>query len=693
MSMAGVSRQPRVVLETATGTTYDIPVYDLEGRPGPINLTPIDPFDQVSIVGDTARALDRRADQIIAPDQTGGAGRDAYVETEGVTDYRQSDADPRVPGTIVCRPRADPLAGTLPDTGLEPWRIHYAGYTSATRHCIAWGSRGYRQDGGAYTVFAGDGGLGVYGYVRALGYTFILNNTGQLRRTSDGVTFAASGTLPAAVGAGSAVGLALHDGKLWTVWKSTARQTMELYQWQSPAATVVPDAVLAGSTSWVAGTETITELVVWKDGAGSPALAILTSQRLLMYNPVGQTIEEYDDFSANNPDGATTDVGITAMVFKTTGDLFVAQGIHNDYLMRYTPGAGFGKVTPNRYGGLSEDRQGSPRVMAQNAYGLGVWTTPTTVVGGAAYGGAAWFVNPEGGWHCLHRNNDPGELMPATAYVNGGGIGGGEFYTVYRDSATGLNTVYVQDVPNVSARPQFAVGRRYDVSDQQYHEYARTDFGSPGTRFALLGFTLVSLLSDGSDQYGMDATARYEVEYAINGGAWTKVTQYKDINGVFRSLFGGKEVRSSLTDIGFPVRLVVNNEFGVVGYDLKWRVLLRTISSDDTPVLVYCAPRAKKVPPQHYAYEFVVDVMDFVNQSGAAPGGALAAPFGRSAHGVHDALSLLDALGTMVKLTFGAAGQQATDMCEFAMAPQLHPMAGVGRYRVSLRSVAADPSG
>ena len=178
-----VSTRNFAVIETSTSVKYRLPIYDRNGNPGTINKQPQTPFDQVSIVGDTATVSDRRASQIIPVDQTLGAGRDAYNETEGITDYRQSDADPRAPGAIVARPKRVLLGDTLPNTGTEPWRIAYTGYAGASIHAYAWGARGeYHTTGdgaGVWNQWVGDGGNGVYGYFRGLGYTFFMANTGN----------------------------------------------------------------------------------------------------------------------------------------------------------------------------------------------------------------------------------------------------------------------------------------------------------------------------------------------------------------------------------------------------------------------------------------------------------------------------------------------------------------------------------
>lgn len=683
MSMAGVgTSNPRIALETSTGTVYDLPVYDLEGNASPINLQPIDPFDQINIVGDTAKALDRRVDRVIPSDQRGGAGRDKYVETEGVTDYRESDADPRFPGALVCRAKKTAL-GVLP-TATFGQQVIWVGYAGATIHSWGMGNSLYYHNGAAWVATAGIVGGTMYGYTRGFGYTWALGFQ-RAYRSADGINFVAVG---AGAFTGLPEGLAVFDGKLWTCQLDAVANVMNLQASVNPtaAAGVVAFTTVASiPMNMAAGTsETFAQLFTWKDGAGSPALGVLTTQRLLIYNPVGGTLEEYDDFSANNPEGgapAPSLIGMCALQFKSTNDLYVGQGQNVDYLMRYSPGAGFAKTTPNLNGGLPRARQGSPRALAQNAYGLGVWTSDTSLFGGGTAHGGAWFLTPEGGWHCLNRD------ISGTLTIWGGGMGGGKFWTVFSD-----RSVDQQDLPNNGSRPQFAVGRKYEINTFHYHNYGRTDFGTEGTRLGLLGFDLCTVKSDGTDLYGLDAAASLVVDYKINGGAWTPVSQYKDNTGTVRTL-PGNTITAALTNVGFPLRLVINNEFGVVAYEVEWRVGLRTSNEDQTPVVVYCAPRAKKTPPPHYTYDFVINVQDLKGVGGMGQGGVLPVPGGKSPAGIHKGLELLDQLGNMVKLTYGVGGQNRSDICEFAMAPQLHPQAGVGRYRISLRSVASDASG
>jgi hypothetical protein len=679
MSMAGMARQPRIVLEINTGAKYDLPVYNLEGQPSAISMQPIDPFDQINVIGDTAKALDRRVDRIIPSDQTGGSGRLKYDETEGVTDFRHSDGDTRHRGVIVCRPKITAVGDVDSATPLTKNFAWIDVYDPASNDLVAVVNDVplYYNAGAGTWNLSTIGAVTTEGWGKGFSYYFVVRNR-RVYRSPTGAVYTA---LAAGVfaGGGQTRGIGAYDNKLWTVDYDIANSQCVLYASTNPtaAAAAVTFTEVARWLPWgsaVAG-ETVVQLFPWKDAAGSPALCILTTQRLLMYNAVGGTVEEYDTWPEVNP--YSSPYGVFAQVFKSTGDLYISQAGDTDHLMRYSPGAGFGKVTPNRYAGLPVTRYGNTRMMAQNAYGLVAWQRPVDGAGG----GAVWFMDAQGGWHTLYRDT------VGSNYPVGGGVGNGRVYTVLVDG-----TVRWQPLPSTGALPQFAVGRKYDTTVPQIHTYAKTDFGTEGTRFTLLGFDLHTYFSDGTDRPGLDADVSVKVEYNLDGVGWITVTQYKDIFGTIRTL-AGNVVTATQNMIGFPARLVIDNEFGDSGYDLEWRVTLSTTNENQTPVLVYCAPRAKKTPLPHYAYEFVVDVMDFRNQSSAAGGGALGLPFGNSSGFLHQGLENLDQLGTMVKITYGVGGQRRTDMCEFAMSPQLHPQAGEGRYRISLRSVASDPSG
>jgi hypothetical protein len=673
---------------TTADATYTMPTYDLEGRPAVVAMQPQEPFDQVSIIGDTSKVSDRRVAQIIPSDQRGGAGRARYTETEGVTDYRQSDCDTRHLEAIVCRPKTTSLGSA---SGGEGIRLFYAGYAGAKIHSYARGI-GVQYHPGTGTVWTsctGMGGANPWGYVKAFGYTWICGDN-RIYRSSDGIAFTA---VAAAVFPFNSRGLAAHDGKLWTLVLDTTNNQATLYASTNPtaAAASVAFAAVASFPLLItsAATEAVYDMVPWKDASGSPALMILTTQRLLTYNAVGATIEEYDDFSDNNPDGGAPDLsvlGMCAIAFKTTGDLYIGQGRHNDYLMRYSPGAGFGKIGPNQNGGLEKRRQGAIRALAQNAYGLGVWTAATTVVGDTSLqGGAAWFMSSDGGWHCLNR-----DLGGAPRTVAGGGIGGRKFWTAFTTGG-GTCPIEEQDLPNVGSLPQFAVGRKYDTYfDGQTHNYSSTDFGVELSRKTLLGFTVHCRKSDGTEVHGLDDNASIKVRYRTDGGTWTTVTQYIDDSaapGVVRTNATGI-FTSATTGVGWPLRLVVNDEFGVPFYDMEWSVTLYTTDEDETPVVVAVAPRATRTPPPHYTYEAVVDLASLeVN-------GGLATTVGGGPTAVDTLLNELDHIGTMVSLEFGGQGvRHSVRSCEFAMAPQLMAHLGTGRYRLIFKSVGADPSG
>ena len=156
MSVSAVAQRARVILETEDAV-YDLPTYGLDGRPAPLSLQPQEPFDQINMVGDTSKVSDRRANQIIPVDQRMGAGRDAYKETEGVTDYRQSDADPRFEGALVCRPKRTSL-GTLTGMGQINPVLKYTGIANAMIHAypVHGGTLKYHPGTGEHIVDLAD---------------------------------------------------------------------------------------------------------------------------------------------------------------------------------------------------------------------------------------------------------------------------------------------------------------------------------------------------------------------------------------------------------------------------------------------------------------------------------------------------------------------------------------------------------
>jgi hypothetical protein len=686
-----------VTLADSSGALYTLPSLDLAGNPAPLSLSPQEAFDQVAIVGDTEKVADKRSSQIIPADQTGGSGRDRYTETEGVDDFRESDCDSRFAGAVVIRPERTSL-GFLP-TYAQGEMVVGAGYAGAQIHAWTRTGGGYYHPGTGttWTAFVGPP-LSISGYAGGLGYTYVAG-TDRCYRSSNGINFAAIGG--GAVLAGALVaGLVIHDNKLWTVALDTANNKLVLYACVDPTNAVPAAATFARvvDTPWTATQEQPIDLVSWKDGTNAPLLLILTTRRMLAYDAVGGTIVQYDDWIENNPEGGPLGpvqiTGICAAHFKTTGDLYVGQGQHCDYLMRYSPGAGFEKVTPNGYGGLTKVRQGAIRAVAQNAYGLGVWTAPTTVVGEALSttaggGGGAWFINEKGGWHCLNRRLGTGGVQLS---IIGGGIGNRKFWTVFFDG-----TVEEQALPPVGSRPQFAVGRRYDtqLNFLGWHHSAITDGGSTLLRKTLYGFTLHCLLSDGTGAFGMDTGAAVYLEYRINGGNWTAVSQYKDGNGVTQAVAGTAGRFAFVAGLApFPLRLLVNPPWGVQFYELEWRYRLETTDATKTPVIVFVGPRYRKKPSPRYTYEFVTDLAGGAMLGGLGPGGPLALPGGNSAQKLHEILVAKDASAELVQLRYGAMGEETTvESCEFAMAPQHLPHLGIGRYRIVLRDVTTDPSG
>jgi hypothetical protein len=677
MSFAPTVKNPYIQLKDRSGAIYRFDTLNERGQPALLNLSPDEPFSQINVVGDTATIADKRTSQIVPVDLSMGASLREYKNTEGITQFLQSDCDTRFEGVVVCRPARTALAGNIGATNAH-WRIVYTGKAGALYHGIAAnGTTSKYHSGAAWVNFAGLGGANV-GHVQALGYIYTLDVTSRrLFRSADGINFAAVGA--AIVAAGTVYDIAFFDNKIWALVYDSGTFTLGLYSFTDAAAAAPANAVLVSSFSFNSLTEAPMHLVVWKDAAGGRCLFAVTSRQVLMYNAVGNVFEPYEDFAENNPssmNGAWS-LGVHALVFKSTNDLYLSHGKDADYLMRYSPGAGFGKVGWNAGGGLDANRQGHVQMLAQNSYGLAVWVRGSTTVGGATTCGGVWWMNPSGGWHCINRD------LGGTKTIAGGGIANSLLFTVYSDG-----TVEHQPFPNTGAHPQHAVTHDFDANVDLVLHYSKTNGGIELARKNLLGFTLHTLGSDGDDEFGLDNGTSVKIEYRLDGGAWVTVTQYIDTNGAIQTLVGSVVAGSDFANSSFPLRLIVGtNGLGVLWYEMEWRVTLRTTNPIKTPVLVTCAPRFLKVLPPHYTFDCVVDLSLMGNFD---------FPMGKGAAAVHKTLKALDHTGYMFELSYGGVDWAAPEVIrsvEFAMAPQIMPHLGFGRYRLVLRDVSQDPSG
>lgn len=684
---------PWVQLRDKDGYTYRFDTLGEDGQASPVVKQPQEPFDQISIIGNTEQVNDRLASQVIPGDSSGGSGRRQYNETEGITDYSESDLDTRHGQVQVARPERTALAGTLPATTAH-WKIIHVGRSGgATLHAIDPNQVGRYYTGLTWTAWTGPT-TRTRGHVQALGYIYTLNQgTRKLCRSADGITFTDVG---AALGAtGNVIDCAFFDAKIYALFEDTTNDTLGLYVYTDAAAAAPSNATAVVTISWKAGQGDVALwLTPWYDAGGSPTLFVITARQVLGHNPVASNLIPYDDFSESHAAGVSTATwvpGVHAIVFNSTRDLYVAQGNAGDYLMRYTAGAGFGKVGPGQNGGLSRIRQGYVQCVAQNAYGLGVWTRGRAGgPGGGTTSGQAWFYDGRG-WHPINRAYD---ASGPTKGIWGGGIGNGAYYTVFDDG-----TVESQQFPTRAALPQYATDGRYDtIATGMTHRYARTDGGTELSRKTLLGFTVHSLIDDGTDKFDLNNDCFIKVQYQLDGGTLRTVEQYVGSDGVVRTVSGGL-FSAAMTAADWPLRTIVGptgtgaggtipGGLGYPFYELDWQYTVYTIDANNTPVVRSVSPRYVRTPPPHYTYECVVDLLRLGGDS------LTASNMGRRAISVARVLESLDHTGYMFELKFGGPGLRETvRTVEFAMAPQILPHLGVGKYRLVFKDVSTDPSG
>jgi len=636
------------------------------GEVAPILLTPQLGFDQVAIIGDTAKVRDRRLPSIIPSDQTGGQGEDRYTEIEGITTFRESDCNTLFAGAITLRP-ALTSRGTFPVTPTAGFRIDYMGFGGAEL-------LGYNYAGQSYycppssTTWTSTGvpGVATTQYCRWSGYAFLGLVGNGVSRSSDGITWnvcANTGT----TGGSTFAGVVAHDNKLYIVGITSSGSVNVATLYVSTDAA----SAAAGSVTWTAlasvqlqAPEQPVRLIEWRDASGVRAVYLQTSQNLYGYDESGAVLQHLLRYHAQNPTAATGP--LTGLVWNSSDDLFLTLGTNVDYVQQLT-GRQQPRLTPNRGGGLSAVRQGSPAQLAEMAYRLAVFVVPSNV--NTAGKGQTLLLTEQGQFHTIYRDTS------GSASVMGGGATAGKVYTALSSAQ-----VWEQVVPDNLVKPFYQTSPTYDTTVGQTHTYAITDGGTELLDKLCVGFIAHLKKRDGT--FGLETNTTVKVEYQIDGGTWTTVTQAW-VAGAAVTLTSSVIAPTQITT--YPVTLLVNGGLGTKFKELAWRATLTSSNSANTPVLVALAPLFLRRPQLRFNAEFTIDLRE--ETLGAMN-------LGKGALVMRQALEALPDSGSLVTFSYATMGATQTwTAAEIQVSPSDDPYLGAGFVRVAIRDMTPLDSG
>lgn len=635
------------------------------GLPTPIDVAPQVAFPDAIILGDSSQRSDQRVASVIQSDWQGGIGTLDYIEAQGVTTVRDSFADTRYAGVIASTRLMSQYYDTLPGSPLAAGRHIEFFHGSLSGRLLAWTrfQVAHRWTNPGWT---------------ALG-TWLVRGFGRFRNnavfaTDIGVYFSVDGETWAVAGTAAATwGIAQHDNKVWTFFAGGVGE----YILYSATELVAATTWTLQAPLYLQYGETISQLIDWRNARGARALYVLTNQRIMGYDDDDKEFTTFYDFSdLVLPTGARMPWGY---VWRNNDDLFVTfydtDGNNFADVVVHFNGSVIEVLAPNKLGGILPANQFRILFLTGSVDELFALcgstsnASPTTA-------GRVLAMNPQQGWHTVMAST-------ASNPIVGGGYANGTLYTVrqagevhgyYRIGANG----------NILTLPADA-GRTYETIAQTV-ESATLDAGTPGITKRLLWVRIACVTPDATlgSVYGLPGGATVKVEYRVDNGPWTQLTDVK-VNGVVTALAGGV-LNSAVT---FPATLPLGGELGVSCNRWAWRLTLTRGTSATIPTLVsQVGWHYVRQPEVRYSYRARVDLRDETWGGSSLPqfGGRTAAQL-RAA--------LLDWPGN--GLTNFAYGQGASRVAIAAVDVVARPvessLVGPGLYDVVVRDLTTPDSG
>lgn len=654
--MSGAPRKPNEIRLGAVGGTARYYAVQERGDGGPsrVRRTPQQAFGQITTIGDTQEVSDQRTASLIFG-TGGGLGRDAYQETEGLTQYRWGEWDTRVEGAAVL-PLAATQLGAATSLARDPVRIEYLGLPGAL--LLAWvpyvtGAASTTAENVA--VWTGAAWVAptiavwtmryLTGFARYRGNFYLTANTGtaNLFHSTDGLNWAS-------IAGFDTRGCCVHDNKFY-VYSVTSQMIQR-------SLDPLNIASWAGSneTLDLHPNEEVVQLAEWVDESNRKCVMILTTQRLLRYDDEALTYTQLDDFSGEIwASSAAANTFLPSMtVWKADNNLYVnfydraGAGNNPDTILQYTRQQK-GAIAPNKLRGIPAAQQ---LAITHTVGGLNyLFAFGAQPVGTGNMGQVlAWDGQ---GWHPLYTP------FLGTYAVWGGGYGRGTLYTARAD-----RTIVSQPYGDNRIRPEYRTGAAYEVGGARGLRLAVTDGGTPNLGKRELWLTIVARKQDRT--FGLDPGCRIDA--------------YRGINGAAVTLAG---TATSATTFPWRVDLAGKASW----YEMEIHVSGFTTIAANTPALVSVQLHYDRTPQD------VKDSHDFVIDLAASAG-----EHGRSAAAV--AAELLALRGQLVTLAYGAGAwgdRTSADVAVacgiFQAALEADPLKGPVLLRCEVRDLSTPASG
>ncbi len=441
---------------------------------------------------------------VFAADTRRGMGTDKHKVLDGIDTFRRSTLDTRFVGGITAPPKVTalaqcPLAANGGDWGstavlggrviLAPTSWRYVYFTEK-----------YRQKMFIYTTGANVWTVKTTHGAQALepwrGWLVIVDETGGLRTSVDGLTFTA-------VASTGWVGLASFANRLW----SFNLGDNKLYSCTDPTL-----AIGASSAAWTAqseawyksGNENVWSLFTYRDRSGSPALYMATQFRFIGYDDDSGEFEQYEDFRpyAGNPSVMLPKVWLRDQTLyglawrgNTASGLHVYQFVGNVNEVGPVDRGGFSKTLQFKY---FEALDGNVH-----------WLYAATSGDGINSAGEIVAMNDLGGWHTVYR-----PTTNLSKKINGLCVDTDLIYVMREDG-----TFARIDDKDAEYAPHLRyISGETDTAEREIY-FGKTDCGLPNHKKVGASVFVAARKPDGT--LGLPANNTLVIKYAIEGGAFT----------------------------------------------------------------------------------------------------------------------------------------------------------------------------
>lgn len=669
MSVSWTSLDPMIdiALEDATHRRLMLEVDD-NGVPVQISEQPDEGFPPPIAFGAPEQNSDVRTRKTVWTDWRRGMGRDEYNETNGITDFRDSQCDTRFPNVLVCRPKPTRLGSSTTLTGYSGTRAVYVGTGTAKWFAYLLGTAKYYSTATSQWV-ATSMTNGSGHFVRGQGGLFYIWDTFQkISQSNDGVTWNTvlltdlNAMFAAAV---NVRGLVLHDGKLFTMLLTDSpNYAYALCQSTDAVSTPTTATWTQLGTLVLDANEVVAQLFVWRfpPDPGRPGIFCLTNRRIYYYDDTADAAsvtawKQWHEWDVPYESSSYQQ----AIVHGGTGDLYVNPGSEQSKVWQFT-GSTIAQHSINQGGGVPPSRQGVFYHIAATSQGIVGFVGAGTYTGVGNLGQVV-FMNDQDGWH--HLLDSTGAGMSSSALVAGGGVGPGVLLTVLGDGTT-----WETDLFESTELPQYATtARSYDTT-ALYHITGKTDIGTPTLRKAALYVEINAKIPTG---------ATLKVLYRLDNDDGLFATDDSGNPGAFTSM----DTFTSTT--AMPARIGFGGNVRFRQCELKF-ILTRGTAASATPILKSAILHTTLIVPIRWVYQVRVDLRR--DNSKNIPGQ-------QTGYGVSALRDWVRALhGQIVSFTIAQPADEITvSRAQVTVTPIESPVGLGGRYLLQFRSLETPTSG